>query len=133
VFKVLAAADLQVLMISQSSSLANVSLVMPQADADKARRLLAREFAGGSILGDIAAVPHVSIVTIVGDGMRGTPGIASTLCSALAAQGVNLLMIAQGSSEVNISVAIPEKHTQTAVRAIHAAFGLAGCGGNPQA
>jgi len=81
VFKVLAAAGLQVLMISQSSSLANVSLVMPQADADKANRLLRRELAGSSILGDIAVVPHVSIVTIVGDGMRGTPGIASLLCS----------------------------------------------------
>jgi aspartate kinase len=65
--------------------------------------------------------------------MRGTPGIAALLCSTLAAQGVNLLMIAQGSSEANISLAIPEKHTGVAVRAIHAAFGLAGSGGNPQA
>jgi len=57
--------------------------------------------------------------------MRGTPGVAARLFSALASENINLLMIAQGSSEVNISLLIAEKEAQQAVRAAHAAFGLA--------
>jgi aspartate kinase len=124
VFTVLAGAQIPVLMISQSSSMANVSLVMTQSDADRATRLLRKEFAGSAFIADIATTPHVAIVAIVGDGMRGTPGIAARLFGSLADADVNLLMIAQGSSEVNISVLITEKDVQRAVRAAHASFGL---------
>lgn len=124
VFSLLAAAQLPVLMISQSSSMANVSLVMTQTDAERATRLLHKEFAGSTVIRDIIATPHVAIVAVVGDGMRGTPGVAARLFSALAAEGINLLMIAQGSSEVNISLLIVEKEAQRAVRAVHTAFGL---------
>ncbi|MHB8071477.1 MAG: aspartate kinase [Candidatus Cryosericum sp.] len=124
VFAVLAGAQIPVLMISQSSSMANVSLVMTQGDAERATRLLRKEFAGSAFIADIATTPHVAIVAVVGDGMRGTPGIAARLFSSLADADVNLLMIAQGSSEVNISVLIAEKDVQRAVRAAHAAFGL---------
>ncbi|MGB9667043.1 MAG: aspartate kinase [Candidatus Cryosericum sp.] len=124
VFSLLAAAQLPVLMISQSSSMANVSLVMTQTDAERATRLLRKEFAGSAVIRDIVATPHVAIVAVVGDGMRGTPGVAARLFSALATESINLLMIAQGSSEVNISLLIVEKEAQRAVRAVHAAFGL---------
>jgi aspartate kinase len=126
VFSLLAAAQLPVLMISQSPSMANVSLVMTQADAERATRLLRKEFAGSTVIRDIAATPHVAIVAVVGDGMRGTPGVAARLFASLASENINLLMIAQGSSEVNISVLITEKEAQRAVRAVHTAFGLAG-------
>jgi len=126
VFSLLASAQLPVLMISQSSSMANVSLVMTQADAERATRLLRKEFAGSTVIRDIITTQHVAIVAVVGDGMRGTPGVAARLFSSLAAENVNLLMIAQGSSEINISVLITEKEAQRAVRAVHAAFGLAG-------
>ena len=125
VFGLLAAAQLPVLMISQSSSMANVSLVMTQTDAEHATRLLRKEFAGSSVIRDITATPHVAIVAVVGDGMRGTPGVAARLFNSLASENINLLMIAQGSSEVNISVLITEKEAQRAVRAVHAAFRLA--------
>ncbi|MHB8107378.1 MAG: aspartate kinase [Candidatus Cryosericum sp.] len=124
VFSILASAQIPVLMISQSSSMANVSLVMTQSDAERATRLLRKEFAGSAFIADIATTPHVAIVAVVGDGMRGTPGIAARLFSSLADADVNLLMIAQGSSEVNISVLITEKDAQRAVRAVHGAFGL---------
>jgi aspartate kinase len=126
VFGLLAAAQLPVLMISQSSSMANVSLVMTQIDAEHATRLLRKEFAGSSVIRDITATPHVAIVAIVGDGMRGTPGVAARLFNSLASENINLLMIAQGSTEVNISVLITEKDAQRAVRAVHAAFCLEG-------
>jgi aspartate kinase len=126
VFSLLAAAQLPVLMISQSPSMANVSLVMTQTDAERATRLLRKEFAGSTVIRDITTTPHVAVVAVVGDGMRGTPGVAARLFTSLASENINLLMIAQGSSEVNISVLITEKETQRAVRAVHAAFGLAG-------
>jgi aspartate kinase len=124
VFAVLAGAQVPILMISQSSSMANVSLVMTQSDAERATRLLRKEFAGSAFIADIAATPHVAIVAVVGDGMRGTPGIAARLFGSLADADINLLMIAQGSSEVNISVLIAERDVQRAVRATHTAFGL---------
>lgn len=124
VFSLLATAQLPVLMISQSSSMANVSLVMTQSDAERATRLLRKEFAGNTVIRDITTIPHVAILAGVGDGMRGTPGVAARLFSALASESINLLMIAQGSSEVNISVLIAEKEAQRAVRAVHAAFHL---------
>jgi aspartate kinase len=125
VFSLLTAAQLPVLMISQSSSMANVSLVMTQTDAERATRLLHKEFVGSTVIRDITATPHVAVVAIVGDGMRGTPGVAARLFTSLASENINLLMIAQGSSEVNISVLITEKEVQRAVRAVHAAFSLA--------
>lgn len=126
VFDLLAGAQIPVLMISQSSSMANVSLVLTQTDADRATRLLRKEFAGNTVIQEITATQHVAIVAAVGDGMRGTPGVAARLFSALASEDISLLMIAQGSSEVNISVLITEKEAQRAVRAVHAAFGLGG-------
>jgi len=124
VFGLLASAQLPVLMISQSSSMANVSLVMTQTDAERATRLLRKEFAGSTVIRDITTTPHVAIVAVVGDGMRGTPGVAARLLGSLASENINVLMIAQGSSEVNISILITEKEAQHAVRAIHGAFGL---------
>jgi aspartate kinase len=124
VFALLSVAQIPVLMISQSSSMANVSLVLTHADAEKAVRLLRKEFAGSTVIRDITATPHVAIVAAVGDGMRGTPGVAARLFTCLASENINLLMIAQGSSEVNISLLITEKDAQRAVRAVHAAFGL---------
>ena len=125
VFSILAIAQLPLLMISQSSSMANVSLVMTQADAERATRLLHKEFVGGTAVRDITTTLHVAIVAVVGDGMRGTPGVAARLFTSLAFENINLLMIAQGSTEANISVLIAEKDAQRAVRAVHAAFGLA--------
>jgi aspartate kinase len=125
VFSLLATAQLPVLMISQSSSMANISLVMNQTDSEHAARLLRKEFGGSTVIRDIIATPHVAIVAIVGDGMRGTPGVAARMFASLASEDINLLMIAQGSSEANISVLIAEKDAQRAVRSVHAAFGLA--------
>jgi aspartokinase len=58
--------------------------------------------------------------------MRGKPGVAARLFGALAAEGINLLMIAQGSSEANISVLVAERDVQRSVRAAHTAFELGG-------
>jgi aspartate kinase len=56
--------------------------------------------------------------------MKGTPGVAARVFNAVAKKGINVIMISQGSSEVNISFAVKEKDGEEAVRAIHEEFGL---------
>ena len=62
---------------------------------------------------------EVAIVSVVGVGMRNTPGIAGRVFSALGAQNVNVIAIAQGSSEVSISILVNAEETRQAVQAIH--------------
>ena len=68
---------------------------------------------------EITAEGQVAIVAAVGDRMRGTPGIAATVFSALGTAGINVIAISQGSSERNISFVVTEKEAAAAVRALH--------------
>ena len=68
----------------------------------------------------MAAKAPIAVVAAVGDGMRGTVGIAAKVFAAVARAGVNVEAIAQGSSECNISFAVEEKDRAAAVRALHA-------------
>jgi aspartate kinase len=67
----------------------------------------------------IWATGEVVIVTVVGAGMRNTPGVAGQIFNALGSCGVNVIAIAQGSSEVSISLVVDAADTETAVRAVH--------------
>ncbi|MBD4128020.1 ACT domain-containing protein, partial [Xanthomonas citri pv. citri] len=66
----------------------------------------------------------ISVLAAVGDGMAGQPGVAARLFESLGRAQVNILAIAQGSSERNISVAIDAAHATKALRAAHAGFWL---------
>jgi aspartokinase len=72
------------------------------------------------VIDGVLARPGIAVIAAVGEGMRGTPGIAARVFDAIAAAGVNVEVIAQGSSECNISFGIDEKDTPAAVRALHA-------------
>ena len=63
-----------------------------------------------------------AIVSAVGEGMRGTPGVAARLFGALGRAKVNVIAIAQGSSELNISLVVSEQDREKAVKAIHQEF-----------
>jgi aspartokinase len=76
------------------------------------------------LIEEITAEQQVAIVAAVGDKMRGTPGVAATVFSALGTGGINVIAISQGSSERNISLVVTERDAATAVRAIHTAFQL---------
>ncbi len=124
IFDVLADLDVNVIMISQSSSMANISLVVQQADGKRALEALQKQFAESDIVKNIEFWEAISVVAIVGEGMRGARGVAAKLFSAVANEGISIDMISQGSSELNISFAIDDVHTVQAVQAIHKAFGL---------
>ncbi len=124
IFDVLAGLDVNVIMISQSSSMANISIVVQQADGKRALEALQKQFAESDSVGTIEFWEAISVIAIVGEGMRGARGVAAKLFTAVANEGISIDMISQGSSELNISLAIDDEHTVQAVKAIHKAFGL---------
>jgi aspartate kinase len=67
-------------------------------------------------------IDSVAVVTVVGAGMAGTKGIASKVFKTIADAGVNIIMIAQGSSEVNITFVVREKDVEKAIKALHKRF-----------
>ncbi len=129
VFSTVAREGINVLMISQSSSEQSICFVIEVAAAERACAALEKEFELERLRGNIdriAAQSKVVIVAIVGAGMKGIPGIAAKVFGALGEHGLNVISIAQGSSEYNLSLVMDEKDADDAVRAIHAGFDLHG-------
>jgi aspartate kinase len=123
VFGTTARLGVSVVMFSQASSEQNIAIVLPEADRARTAAALGQEFRYEKLVGTIdgvAAKSPIAVVAAVGDGMRGTVGIAAKVFAAVARAGVNVEAIAQGSSECNISFAVDEKDRGAAVRALHA-------------
>ena len=119
-------------LISQSSSEQSICFSVPEAAAKRARDRLAEEFRDEIARQEIDGVElqsSLATLAVVGIGMAGAPGIAARLFGALAQAGVNIVAIAQGSSELNISFVVTAKDAPTAQRAIHKAFQLSKIGG----
>jgi aspartokinase/homoserine dehydrogenase 1 len=126
-FHALHARQISVSLISQASSEHSICFSVPEALAADAVDSLTREFKDEIARGEIDGVeasPGMATVAVVGLGMHGTPGIAAGVFSALAAGGINVVAIAQGSSELNISVVVEAREAAEAQRRIHAAFQL---------
>ena len=118
---------ISVSLISQASSEHSICFSVPEAFADDARDSLVQEFQGEIGRREIDGVevtPAMATVAVVGLGMHGTPGVAAGVFSALAAGNLNVVAIAQGSSELNISVVVAAADAAEAQRRIHAAFQL---------
>jgi aspartate kinase len=125
VFDTTAAQGVSVLMISQSSSENSICLVVPAESTASLRTALERMFSAELRRHDVEQVEvdaPVAIVAAVGEGMRGTPGVAARVFGALGRAKVNVMAIAQGSSELNISLVVGETDRDKAVRAIHDEF-----------
>ncbi len=125
VFKTLAEADINIIMISQASSEHSICIVTRQAEATRALHALKTELRAemeSKIIQHFDLLENLEIVAIIGDNMRGRPGISGRLFSALGEAGVNVLAIAQGSSERNISFVISAEDTKEALTVIHQTF-----------
>ncbi|HEV2010604.1 MAG TPA: aspartate kinase [Candidatus Limnocylindria bacterium] len=125
VFDTTAAEKISVLMISQASSENSICLVVPNDSIKRLEAALKRMFSKELARHDVEKVAieaPVAIVSAVGEGMRGTPGVAARLFGALGRVKVNVIAIAQGSSELNISLVVSERDRETAVKAIHQEF-----------
>ncbi len=116
-----------VLLISQSSSQNDICFLVSKPHAHATVDALRKEFAqdlAHEVVDHITVDPNVAIVAVVGENMRGTPGVAGRTFNALGQEKVNLIAIAQGSSETNISFVVDDKSMQPALRVLHREFGL---------
>ncbi|MDX2193722.1 MAG: bifunctional aspartate kinase/homoserine dehydrogenase I [Gemmatimonadales bacterium] len=131
-FAALQARRISVSLISQASSEHSICFSVPEARAAEARTALAAEFRDEIARREIDGVEvrhGMAALAVVGLGMAGTPGVAAGVFSALASADINIVAIAQGSSELNISVVVDGAQAAEAQRRVHAAFQLARIGG----
>ena len=126
-FGALAKAGTSVSLISQASSEHSICFAVPDREAPAAREHLLEAFAEELERGEIDGVEierGLATLAVVGSGMVHTPGVAARICGALADARINIVAIAQGSSELNVSVVVNGERADDAQRAIHAAFQL---------
>jgi len=118
-----ALAGTNIYMISMSSSEYNISFAIMQADLERTQRALEKDFRDRGLLGEqvarITVERDMCAIAVVGAGMKGQHGIAGRAFSALGDAGVNVVAIAQGSSEYNITVILRGRDMKKGVRAIH--------------
>ncbi|HIP85002.1 MAG TPA: aspartate kinase [Methanothermococcus okinawensis] len=124
IFAALGRADANVILISQGSSETNISIVVygDGEEAERCLRELREEFKDSNLIRNISIDRNVAVVSAVGAGMKGSRGIAGKLFTAVAESGANIKMIAQGSSEVNISFVIGEKELKRCLQTLHDTF-----------
>jgi aspartate kinase len=121
-FLAAARAGANVLMISQASSEQNFCFVVMDDRADEAKAAIEAELSTEIARQDVDRVDvlgEVAIVTTVGAGMRGTPGVAGRVFTTMGNSRINVIAIAQGASECSISFVIDEQHREAAVVALH--------------
>ena len=121
-FGAVASTGTSVPLITQASSEQSICFAVPSEVAESVTSALQQTFAYEIDEEDIDRVwstDDVSIVTVVGAGMRHTPGVAGKVFSQLGNNGVNVLAIAQGSSEVSISLVVDSADTENAVKTLH--------------
>jgi aspartate kinase len=124
VFMALGSSNVNVMMISQGSSEATISCVVARKDADNAVRTLQLALLGQGLVDKVVAEKDACIIAVVGSGMKGTPGVAARIFGAVARKKINVRVVAQGSSEYNVSFVVSEDQGPEAVRAIHKEFQL---------
>jgi aspartate kinase len=126
-FTAAAEARANVLLISQSSSGSDICFIVDSADAASTVARLREKFAYDlrhEQVEHIILNSEIAIVAVVGEMMRGTPGIAGRTFSCLGREGINIIAIAQGSSEYNVSFVVATDAMRAAVQAVHEEFGL---------
>jgi len=127
VFESLSLEDIPTLIVTQSSAENVICFGVHAADELRVRARLERAFAlemRHEYVEAIEVMPAVGIVVALGEQMRGIPGLAGRLFNALGRAGINIIAIAQGSSELSISLAVQSGSVAEAIRAIHEEFGL---------
>ncbi len=126
-FGALARADVNIILITQASSEYSITFAIAPFDTQIAVAAIEKEFEAEIQIRDevrVAIERDLSIIAIVGEQMKNTPGISATLFQALGRNGISAIATAQGSSELNISVVINKRSLKKALNVIHEGFFL---------
>ncbi len=127
VFGTLAREGINIILITQASSEHSICFAVAPTDSDRAKKIIEKEFSLEIETRQIDSPiveTDLSVIAVVGENMRQTPGISGRLFQALGKNGINVITIAQGSSELNISVVVPIEDEVKALNAIHDSFFL---------
>lgn len=125
IFGAVAAERINVILISQASSEHNISLVVNHEDGIRAAwalRNVCRQDLDRRTMEAVNILENLAIIAVVGEGMKGQPGVAGNVFSAIGDSNINVVAIAQGSSERNISFVVDQANMSAAVRCVHDAF-----------
>jgi len=124
-FSALAKVNVNVILISQASSEHSICVAILRESVNIAKKAIEEEFALEiklRLVDPVVVENDLVIIAVVGERMRRTTGLAGRLFSALGEKSINVIAIAQGSSELNISIVIDQKDEKQALNAIHNAF-----------
>ena len=124
IFTLLADINVNVMMVSSNPSESSISIIVKKIDLDRAVNALEMSLLGKTVK-KIVTTPNVSIIAVIGSGMSGTVGIASKVFSAVQKRNVNVIMIAQGSSELNLAFVVKDNDCKSVIEALHEEFELA--------
>lgn len=127
-FSALAKGEINVILITQGSSEHSLCFAITPSSAEKAEQILKEEFRfelANKQIDEIVVGQHYGIIAAVGEQMQHTPGIGAKIFSALGTANVNVVAVAQGSSERNISIVVAEADVDRGLRAIHDLFFVA--------
>ncbi len=126
-FATLAREKISVILISQASSEHSICIAVESQFAPAAKAAIEKEFqyeVRNEEIDEVQVVSDLSIVAVVGDGMKHSPGTSGRMFGALGRNGINVMAIAQGSSERNISAVVSQADVAKALNALHEAFFL---------
>lgn len=127
IFGALAKESVNVILITQASSEHSVCLAVPPHDGELAKKLIEEEFKWeirDGMIDEVIVESGMSIIAVVGEDMRHTPGISGKVFQALGKNGINIIAIAQGSSELNISLVIHKESLKKALIVLHSSLFL---------
>jgi aspartate kinase len=123
IFDTLAKNKVNIMMISQSPSESSISMVVKKEVLQKATSTLELSLLG-RVIKKIDVKEDVAVIAVVGSGMRGIKGVAARVFGAVGNKNINVIMIAQGSSELNLAFVVNDMDCVEVVRTIHGEFDL---------
>ena len=123
IFSVLTKNNINAMMVSSNPSESSITIVVKKEDLHRAENALEINLLG-TTLKKIDTIPNVAIIAVIGSGMRGKVGIASRVFLAAQKSNSNVMMIAQGSSELNLAFVVKDNDCKSVVESLHNEFKL---------
>jgi len=123
IFTILAEKNINVLMVSSNPSEASISIIVKKPDLAKSINALEMNLLG-KMVKKIEGSSNASIIAVIGSGMKGTVGVAAKVFSAAQKRKVNVMMIAQGSSELNLAFVVKDSDCKPVLESLHEEFQL---------